>query len=140
MMARRHANHRLVKIHRTYTVGEAANTLRLHKNTIRRWIKQGLPVIDKRKPQLIHGEALVHFLIERRTESKRPCQPGQIYCVACRAPKYPNGDMADYVRRSKGAGNLRGLCPDCDRFIYRRASLACLDQVRGRLDVTFTDA
>ena len=139
-MGRRHPNHRLIKIHRTYTVEEAANALGLHKNTISRWAKQDLPVIDKRRPKLIHGEALVQFLIERRTKSKQPCQTGQIYCVACRAPKRPNGDMADYVRRSRGAGNLRGLCPDCDRLIYRRVSLAALDEVRGHLDVTFTRA
>ena len=139
-MGRRHPNHRLIKIHRTYTVEEAANALGLHKNTISRWTKQDLAVIDKRRPKLIHGETLVQFLIERRTKSKQPCQTGQIYCVACRAPKRPNGDMADYVRRSKGAGNLRGLCPDCDRLIYRRVSLAALDEVRGHLDVTFTRA
>ena len=102
--------------------------------------KQDLLVIDKRRPKLIHGEALVQFLIEQRMNAKQPCQTGQIYCVGCRAPKHPSGDMADYVRRSKGAGNLRGLCPDCDRFIYRRVSLAALDKVRGDLDVTFTQA
>jgi excisionase family DNA binding protein len=139
-MGRRHPNHRLIKIHRTYTVEEAANRLGLHKNTMWRWTKQGLPVIDKRRPKLIHGEALVQFLIERQMKSKQPCQTGQIYCVGCRAPKRPNGDMADYVRWSRGAGNLRGLCPDCDRFIYRRVSLAALDEVRGHLDVTVTQA
>jgi excisionase family DNA binding protein len=102
-MGRRHPNHRLIKIHRTYTVEEAANALGLHKNTISRWTQQDdLTVIDKRRPKLIHGEALVQFLIKRRKKTKQPCQTGQIYCVACRAPKRPNGDMADYVRRSKG--------------------------------------
>jgi hypothetical protein len=139
-MAHRHANHRWIKIHHTYTIEEAARALRLHKNTIRRWTKQALPMIDKRKPGLMHGAALVEFLIERRVAAKRPCQPGEIYCVACRMPKRPAGDMAEYVRQPSGAGNLRGLCPDCDRFIYRRVSLASLKQVRGPLDVTFTDA
>jgi hypothetical protein len=139
-MRNRRPNHRLIKIHRTYSIEEAASALKLHSHTIRRWTQQNLPVIDKRKPQLIHGEALVQFLIARRTASKRPCKPGQIYCVACRSPKHPAGDMAEYVRRQNGAGNLRGLCPDCDRFIYRRVSLAALDRVHGGLDVTFTDA
>ena len=69
-MGRRHPNHRLIKIHRTYTVEEAANALGLHKNTISRWTKQDdLTVIDKRRPKLIHGEALVQFLIERRKKT-----------------------------------------------------------------------
>lgn len=139
-MARLHPNHRRIKIHRTYAVEEVATALRLHKHTVRRWIKQGLPVIDTSKPMLIHGAALVEFLIERRAQAKQPCQAGQFYCVACRSPKRPAGSMAEYVRRSNGAGNLRGLCPDCDRFIYRRVAMAYLDQVRGDLDVTFADA
>ncbi len=38
-------NHRLVKIHRSYTVEDAARCLAVHKNTVRRWIKAGLPTV-----------------------------------------------------------------------------------------------
>ena len=139
-MARRNPNHRLIKIHRTYTVEEAARTLGTHKNTVRRWIKQGLPVIDRRRPRLIHGEQLVHFLVERRARAKQPCKDGQIYCVRCRAPQQPAGDMAEYVMSSTRAGNLRGICPGCGCLIYRRVSFAGLDQIRSHLNVTFTQA
>ncbi len=36
------------------------------------------------------------------------------------------------------AGNLCGICPDCDRLIYRRVNLAKIDAVRGELEITFT--
>ena len=35
--------------------------------------------------------------------------------------------MAELVPATPRSGNLRGLCPDCERFIYRRVSLAALD-------------
>ena len=43
-MPRRGPNYRLVKIHRNYTVEEAARMFGIHKNTVRAWIEAGLPV------------------------------------------------------------------------------------------------
>jgi excisionase family DNA binding protein len=58
----RRPNPRLIKIHRSYSIDEAARLLHAHKNTIRSWIKQGLPIIDRRRPTLIHGADLSAFL------------------------------------------------------------------------------
>ena len=38
------------------------------------------------------------------------------------------------------AGTLQGICPDCNRMIYRRVNRQKIDAVRGDLDVTFTQA
>jgi hypothetical protein len=131
------AYHRLVKIHRSYTVEEAADLFGVHKNTIRAWIKVGLPVIDRKRPTVIHGLALRNFLWTRRSKNKQPCQPGQIYCVRCRTPKPPAGDMADYISISAASGNLRGICPDCGTLIHRRVGLERIHLIQGRLDITF---
>ena len=61
-MAKRHSNPRLVKIHRSYTVEEAANLLAVHKSTVREWIKRGLPTSDDRRPTIILGRELAAFL------------------------------------------------------------------------------
>jgi hypothetical protein len=60
-MARRQPNHRLVKIHRTYTVNEIADRLHHHKNTVREWIRNGLPTIDGKRPTLIRGNSSTSF-------------------------------------------------------------------------------
>lgn len=139
-MSRRTRNWRLVKIHRNYSVEEAAKLLRVHKNSIRDWIRRGLPVIDERRPVLILGPALREFLVQRRSKNKRPCAPGQIYCVRCRCPQHPAGGMADYKPIMATGGNLVGICPACDALMYRRVSLAKLEAARGNLDVTVRDA
>jgi excisionase family DNA binding protein len=59
-------NHRLVKIHRSYTVEDAAHCLGVHKNTVRRWIKIGLPTVGGRGKTLILGSQLHPFLVSRR--------------------------------------------------------------------------
>lgn len=110
----------------------------VHKNTVRSWLKQGLAAIDDRRPILILGHELSRFLRERRQKAKQTCGPGRIYCIACRAPKVPAGKMAECTPTGPLAGNLCGICPDCDRIIYRRVNLAKIDPIRGELEITFT--
>jgi excisionase family DNA binding protein len=139
-MTKRHPNPRLAKIHRSYTVDEIASLFGVHRNTVREWVKRGLPTSDDRRPILILGRDLVAFLQARRTKNKRTCKPGEIYCVRCRAPRAPAGDMADYEPLTAKQGNLIAICPECEATMYRRVSLAKLWQVRANLDITMPQA
>lgn len=135
-MPRRHPNYRLAKIHRSYSVQEGATLLGVHRNTVREWIRQGLPTTDRTRPLLILGRDLAAFLLARRVKNKRTCQAGEIYCVRCRHPRTPAGDMAEYQPVTEKTGNLVGICPACECMIYRRVSLVRLEQVRGKLEIT----
>lgn len=139
-MRKRRPNYRLVKIHHNYAAEEIASLFGIHKNTVREWVKAGLPTCDTKRPMLVLGPDLATFLQARRRKNKRPCQPGEIYCVRCRCPKAPAGDMADYLPVTEKFGNLIGICPECDLMIYRRVSLAKLEHVRGKMDITFSEA
>lgn len=139
-MRKRYPNPRLVKIHRSCTVEEIAVRLGIHKNTVRRWVKAGLATSDSQRPMLILGQDLRAFLQARREKNKQTCKPGELYCVRCRAPKFPAGDMADYTPITEKFGNLKGICPDCDSIMNRRVSLAKLWQVRGKMDISFPEA
>src|SRR5258708_38230303 len=112
-MGGRHPNHRLVKLHFTYTVKEIARRLDMHQHTVRRWLQDGLVTIDdRRRPVLIRGQDLVDFLKCRRDSAKRGCPPGHIYCVKCRVPRMPAGDIAGYIPMTPTSGNLEGICPE----------------------------
>lgn len=139
-MKKRHPNHRLAKTHRSYTVEEITNLLGVHKNTVREWVKAGLPTIDDIRPMVIHGEDLAVFLLARRTKNKQKCKPGEMYCVRCRAPRSPALDMADYKPLTETTGNLVAICPDCNAIMNRCVSLTKLDQVRGKMDITMPQA
>jgi hypothetical protein len=136
-MGKRHPNYRHVKVHRNYTVEEIANLFGIHKNTVREWLKRGLPALDDKRPMLILGAG---FLQARRIKNKQTCQPGQMYCVRCRAPKTAAGDMADYLPQTEKLGMLKAICPDCLSMMNRRVSKAKLEQVRGKLTITFSQA
>jgi hypothetical protein len=137
-MGARHPNPRLTKIHRSYSVEEVSRLLAVHKNTVRNWLREGLASIDDQRPIVVAGLELRRFLTERRTRTKQVCGPGRIFCLPCRAPKIPAGNMAECIVASITAGSLQGICPDCDRMIYRRVNLQKLEAIRGDLDITVT--
>ena len=139
-MSKRNPNHRLVKIHRTYTVEDIANLFAVHKNTVRIWLKTGLTTIDDKRPMLIHGKTLASFLLAKRAKHKQPCKPGEIYCVRCRAPKLPAGNMAEYQAITATVGNLMAICPGCDSLMNRRISLAKLELFCRQMDITLPQA
>ena len=139
-MAKSRANHRLAKIHRSYTVEEIAKLYGVHRNTVRAWIKSGLPPLDERRPLLVLGRQLADFLRVRRMKNKRTCQAGEIYCVRCREPRTPVGNLARYHPMTATQGNLVGICSTCTAGLYRRVSAANLSQFHGFLQVTLPPA
>jgi hypothetical protein len=139
-MGSRHPNPRLAKIHRSYSVEEMARLFSVHKNTVRSWFRLGLEAIDGQRPTVVRGDEIRRFLTERRARAKQSCGPGRIYCLPCRAPKVPAGKMAECIATSDITGTLRGICPDCDRMIYRTVNPQKIAAVRGNLDITVTQA
>jgi hypothetical protein len=139
-MRKRHPNHRYVKRHRSYTVEGIASLFNIHKKTVRGWVKAGLSPIDDKRPMLILGSELIAFLRARRVRNKQTCRPGEIYCVRCRAPKFPAADMADYLPVTEKVGNLKARCPNCDSIMNRCVSLAKLGKIRGKMEITFPQA
>lgn len=118
---------------------EAAGALGVHRNTVRHWIKDGLSTIDTRRPTLILGRHLAAFLQARRAKNKRPCGAAQIYCVRCRVPVRPAGDMVEYKPVTATLGNLVALCPSCESLIYRRINFTKLGEVCASLDVSIPE-
>tara|TARA_R110000823_G_scaffold28045_91_gene81729 strand:+ start:3334 stop:3804 length:471 start_codon:yes stop_codon:yes gene_type:complete len=136
-MKTKRPNPRLVKIHRNYTVEEIACLFGIHKNTVRSWIKMGLPVTDNCRPQLILGSELAAFLGARRNKNKRSCTMDELYCLRCRCPQKPEGNMAYCRAVTDKVGNLEALCPVCEAIMNKRVSLAALPQICAQIDITF---
>lgn len=127
-----------VKIHYSYKVEEAADLLGVHKNTVRQWInKEGLPVCDdRRRPILILGDELRAFIQSRQQARKRQCADGELYCMRCRRPRRPAGDMVDYFPETTATGRLEGMCPACSSIMNRFTGRAGLSRMQAILDVS----
>lgn len=134
-MGRHRPDRRRVKIHHNYTVDQVARLLDIAKGTVRRWLKNGLPSVDRERPTLVRGEDLRVFLTAK-AKPKHPCPPGYCYCVKCKAAKEPAGAMAEFIVLTTTTGNLRAICPTCGTWMHRRTSLQQLEKIRGQIDVT----
>jgi hypothetical protein len=129
-----------VKIHRSYSVEEAARLFAVHKNTVRAWLKSGLQPIDGRRPVLILGRQLASFLHARREHRRQRCGAGELYCFRCRVPKTAAALRADYLPLTVSSGNLRAICVDCGTRMYRRVSFPKLAAAAGDLHITVPEA
>lgn len=96
--------------------------------------------IDERRPYLIHGGTLREFLEKRRASKKRPCKPGELYCLRCREPKYPAGYVAEYKPVTEKLGSLFAFCSDCMAPMNRRINLRQLEEIPTEIEVTLLKA
>jgi hypothetical protein len=133
-------NPNLVKRNRSYTVGELAARLNVHKNTVRNWQREGLTPIDERRPVLFQGDAIRAFLANRNARRKCSCPPGTFYCFGCRGPRPPALGMVDYLEGKPGLGNLRALCETCEAVMHRRARRSALSAVMPGISIRIVEA
>lgn len=138
MASRGRAGWRAVKLHRNYTVDEAARALDCSRGTVRRWLKAGLPALADRKPALILGGDLIDFLKVRK-QPRRRCGLDECYCFKCRAPRKAAGGMADLIPTKGTSSNLRALCEQCGTLMHKRVSHRRLDALRAILDVSVVE-
>ena len=139
-MPTKRVNPRLIKLHRPYSVEEAALALGKHKHTIRNWIDKGLPTVDNTRPLLIHGHELRAYLVAKRAAGKRSCPPGTMFCLKCRQPRPPAFGAVEFTPRNDITGNLVALCEACGTIMNRSARFSELGGIMPRIDVQIREA
>ena len=127
-MSKRLPNPRLVKINRDYLVSEITAVLGIHKNTVRNWIRNGLPTVDNRKPLMVRGIVLREYLTAKRRARKQASPPGHLFCLRCKVPQKPHPGLTDVIVTTNGSVSIRGFCPVCETLMHRRASAAQLSE------------
>lgn len=139
-MAKRRHNPRTAKSLRCYTIAQTAELYGVHRQTVRNWLANGLSPIDAGRPILIHGTVLNAFHNERRVAGKQSCGPGELYCLGCRAPRRPAGDVADYVCLNDKVGAISAICPACSRTMGQRVNAQRLACFEAEIEVTIRPA
>jgi len=134
-MARR-PNWRTIRIHRSYSVDEAARSLGVAKVTVRRWIASGsLRAIDDCKPTLILGAELSAYLKGRRVPKHR-CRLDQCYCMRCRVPKTAALSEAELIQTKGASAMVRMLCETCATVMHKRISWKQVPQLSALVSLS----
>lgn len=113
---------RRIRTTTTYDATEIAALLDVHRNTVFRWIKDGLLPLDETKPLLVHGSELKRYLKQRSAERKRPCAASEMPCFGCRAPRKPVPGTVTIAHSNAQTLTLTGICQACGRSMYRAGS------------------
>jgi hypothetical protein len=133
-MARRYDTRRIKK-NRSYSVEELAEALAVTHATVRNWIKAGLQLLDQNRPQIMLGFHIQDFLQNQRQKAKRPLADGEVYCLRCKAPRMPDGLMADYEPTSVSGGRLKALCEVCEGLCNRNVNAQQLQLFSNILEI-----
>jgi hypothetical protein len=124
-----------IKLHRNYTVDDAARATGACKGTVRRWQKAGLPAITDQKPHLILGGDLIDFL-KARQKPKQACRLHECFCFSCRKPRGPAFAEVEFQPLNPSNGNMRALCEVCATVMHKRVAVSKLAQLRALVAVT----
>lgn len=133
------ASWRLVKRHRPYRVDEAARLLHVSKGTVRRWIKNGLPIIGQEKPYLITGDHLINYLKAKSNKGLK-CQLDECWCFTCRKPRKPAFGEVEITTSNTKTGMMHGLCSECAGLMFKRVSKAQIRELKTIVLVTVKQA
>lgn len=110
----------------TYSVPEIAALFGIHRNSVFRWIKNGLQPLDDGTPMLVHGSELKRYLKQRDRKRKQTCSPDEMPCFRCRAPRKPVQGSVAIARRTGKTIALTAICAACGGRMFRAGSAAKL--------------
>ncbi|MDE6481613.1 MAG: tyrosine-type recombinase/integrase [Alphaproteobacteria bacterium] len=97
-------------------------------NTVRNWIKQGLPVCCKGTPKLIHGAALAEFLKQKNASRKFKMRFDEMFCLHCRTKHVPLNHCIE-LEQDAACLKARGLCPRTSKTMNRNYKNSDYDEL-----------
>ncbi|MTI08702.1 hypothetical protein [Curvivirga aplysinae] len=85
---------------------------KLHQQTIRKWIKEGLKVIDNKKPTLIYGYDLIAYLKKQNDKGKTKTAFDQFYCMSCKDARMPFQKKVSVIHKASHL-QASAICQCC---------------------------
>jgi hypothetical protein len=115
-------NTRRIRRSISYTVPELASALGIAIGTIRRWVRLGMPLVDKERPKLVNGAEFLAWHNARCAARKSKCGPRQMYCFRCRDARDLMPGSALIIHRNEKCSSIKGLCISCGTPMNRHCS------------------
>lgn len=125
---RRTYNTRSIKRNLSYSIQEISELFGLHENAVLRWVKDGLSIIDQKKPYLINGQELADYLDLKQTKRRTKLKPDEFHCCKCRAPRKAWENQVDILIKNQSKLIISGLCCVCETIIHRLGSMRKLEE------------
>ena len=121
-----------------YTIEEVCNLYkaqRLHPQTVRKWIKEGLKTIDKETPQLIRGFDLQTFLGNLNNSRKLDISFDEFYCLHCKQVHKPYRNTIA-VEQAGSFIKTKALCPNTHKTMNKSYKLSDYPELKKAFRLT----
>lgn len=105
------------------------NDLGLHPQTVRKWIKDGLPTVDTGKPILIYGNNLIEWLKKRNYSNKCSTELNQMFCMKCQDARQVFQRQISIDQNGRFL-KVKGICRNCKTIMNKNYKLAVLPELR----------
>lgn len=96
---------------------------KLHPQTVRKWIKNGLQLVDNCKPVLLHGSTLKDFLGKLNDDNHISLNFDEFYCFSCKEVHIPL-HREIYIEHFSQFIKATGLCPKTKKIMKKSYKLA----------------
>jgi hypothetical protein len=116
---KKNINTRIIKPQASYSVVTLSETLKVNKQTIYIWKKQGLKTIDNNLPLMFFGQLVIGFLENRKEARKAPCKIDEFYCLKCKKPKKAYDNKIALNPNGKNKVNVIAKCITCRTKTYK---------------------
>lgn len=110
------------------------NDKKLHIQTIRAWLKNGLTKIDNSKPILIYGSDLIKFLENHNAKNKYPLEFHQFFCFSCNDVKTAFKKQI-YIHKQHNILLAKAVCCDCKTTMNKTYKLDDYQQLQQYFNV-----
>lgn len=101
---------RRIKQDYSYSTADISELFAIDIATVRGWVKEGLKVIPKSRPHLVHSSELLKFLSKRQAKRKNPCKPNEIFCCGCKKSHPPAMGSLHEEKLPNGSYRLKARC------------------------------
>lgn len=124
-MSRRLYPHNRVRYWFAYDIDDVCalfSDFGLHPQTVRKWVKDGLPTIDTGKPTLIYGNDLIVWLKEKNQANKHKTGFGEFYCMSCQDARPIFQNRIVVIQKAQFL-QVQGVCRECKSRMFKNHKL-----------------
>ena len=136
-MSKRLYPHKRVRYWDVYDIDDICTTFadkKLHPQSVRKWIKNGLKTIDGGKPALINGNDLIVFLRKQNTKNKCVTAFDELFCMTCKDARPVFQNKITVVQKTQLLA-VSGLCRTCRTKMFQNYKLADFQRLRKKFQV-----
>ena len=122
---------RKIRTTSTYEFKDIAKLFGYSLDGVRRWKREGLPLMPETSPALIHGAELKAWLEARQKARKQPCAPDEIYCFGspCRQPRRPKAGSVRIKKSNQRIGKIEAQCEICGQNMVKGFAMTNIAEI-----------